>query len=109
MTENNEQDTNGESEGASVDEFNDGMSTLLTDFINKAAQDSSIISKWVVVAEVVDFEDRYLVSMKSDSVNPWDSVGMLRTELGVIETGYSDAVTAASMYLRRQGRDEDDE
>lgn len=62
----------------------DQVTELLESIVSKGIDSGVIIPKWIVVAEVVSGDSRNLVSFSSDSVSPWDYIGMLKTEADVV-------------------------
>lgn len=85
-------------------DFEDNIRNLITKHISEGFDEGVVVSKWIVVAEVIDSDSSNLVSLSSSSCTPWDFLGMLKAESSVVELGYSTAVNVA-----HYPHDDDDE
>lgn len=69
--------------------FDDTINDILAESLSETMGEGVIVSKWVVVAEIVGSDTKGLVSTPSSAVSPWDFIGMLRSESAIVETRYT--------------------
>ena len=57
--------------------FEDALNSMLATTVSEAVGEGVIVTKWVLLAEVVDAQAPSLITATSSHVSPWDISGML--------------------------------
>lgn len=81
----------------------DKINKIVSDYVEETTGEGVIVTKYVLLAEIVGSESKAIVSLKQSDMTPWDQMGILSAELDALRGGY-----VAHTIFAAMGDDDED-